>query len=115
MRLIEPRRFHWMSAVTLGGMLACWPAGAMGQGTSPSAPPTNDLPRVAAPSSDAHQELLDRLARIEQRLDQVTKQNEDLARANKTLAGQVHDLSSHITYPAQQGGMTGAMQGAGSS
>jgi len=115
MRLIESGRFRWMSVVTLGWVLACWPAGAMGQPASPSLPPATDLPQPVAPSSGAYHELLDRLTKMEQRLDRVTKQNEDLARTNRTLSEQVHDLSGQSTNPARQGGTTGDIAGTASS
>ena len=50
----------------------------MGQEGSPSVPQASALPRAAVSPSDAHQELLDRLLKMEQRLDQVTKRNEEL-------------------------------------
>ena len=114
MRIMESGRFRWMSLVILGGMLAGWPAGALGQEGSAAVPPTTNPRPEAAPSSDAYRELLDRLSKMEQRLDQVTKQNGDLSRENKGLAEQVHELSRQISIPGRQGEVTGArVDGAG--
>jgi phosphate-selective porin OprO and OprP len=85
--------FRWMSTIVLGWMVAAWPAGAMGQGQGQGQereglPPVTSViapPGVVAPSSDPNQELLDRLRKMEERLDHVTKQNEELSR-------QVHEL-----------------------
>ena len=44
---------------------------------------------------------------MERRLDLLTKQNEDLARKNKTLEEQFHDLSWQVTNPSPQSGLTG--------
>jgi phosphate-selective porin OprO/OprP len=114
-RLMASGRFHWMCVVTLGWMVTAWPAFAIGQQGSPWVPPITDPPRQVASSSDGHQDLLDRFRQMEQRLDRVTKQNEDLTHENKALAEQVHDLARRIGNPWLQGGMTGAMQGASSS
>src|SRR5439155_13118705 len=111
MRLMQSGRFRWMCVVTLSWMFAYRPADALGQQGPPSVPPITDPPRAVAPSSDAYLELLDRLGKMEQRLDWVTKQNEDLARANKTLAEKGRDLSREITNPGRQGGMTGDIAG----
>jgi hypothetical protein len=81
--------------VILGGLLAAWPAGAVGQEGAPL-PPITDSPWEVTASSSAPREVLDRLRKLEQCLDRVTKQNEDLARENKTLAEQFRDLSLHV-------------------
>src|SRR6266852_3788737 len=89
-RITEPGRFPWMSLALLGWMLAAWPAVASGQEEAPLPPLTVPL-RVVPPSSasGASQELLERLGKMEERLDRVTKQNEDLWRENKVLAEKV--------------------------
>jgi phosphate-selective porin OprO/OprP len=108
MRILESGRFRWMSLVILGGVLADWPAVALGQEGSASVPPNSNPRPAVAPAPDAYRELLDRLGKMEQRLDQVTKQNEDLSRENKGLGDQVQDLSRQIRDPGRQGGVTGA-------
>jgi phosphate-selective porin OprO/OprP len=67
----------------LGWMLAAWPAIARGQGGVALPPPT------VPPPADASQQLLERLGKMEERLDWVMKQNEDLLRENKALAAKV--------------------------
>ncbi len=69
MRIIEPGRLPWVSSAIMGWTLAGWHAGAMGQEGSPSIPPIDPLPRPAVSPSDPQQELLDRLLKMEQRLD----------------------------------------------
>ena len=101
--------------VILCWTFAGWCAGAMGQEGSPSVPPVDALPRAAVLPSDAHQELLDRLLKMEQRLDQVTRQNEQLASANQMLAGQVQDLSRRIGGAGPRATVTGVPDGAASS
>ncbi|HTU16922.1 MAG TPA: porin [Gemmataceae bacterium] len=80
----KPAMFHWMSLM-LGWMLAAWPAIALGQEEAPFPPPTAS-PQSAPPSLDAYQKLVERLGKMEERVDWVTKQNEDLLRKNKLLA-----------------------------
>ena len=48
-------------------------------------PAVAPIPSSVASPSDPQQELLDRLRKMEQRLDQVTKQNEDLSREVREL------------------------------
>ena len=98
MRIIDSGRLRWISMVILGWMLADWPAGAMGQEGSPPVPPADALPRAAVSPSDAHQELLDRLLKMEQRLDQVTKRNEELSREVQELRAVNRDQSQE--FPA---------------
>jgi len=78
---------------TLVWTLAGWCAGAWGQGVSPSIPPIDALPPTAVSPSDSQKELLDRLGKMEQRLDQVTKQNEDLSREVRELRSVIPDQS----------------------
>src|SRR5262245_44113915 len=61
LRFMEPGKCRWTFMTMLGWMLTAWPAGAMGQEGSPSVPVITDPPRAVTPSSDALQELLDRL------------------------------------------------------
>jgi phosphate-selective porin OprO and OprP len=93
--------------MTLGWTLAAWPAGAVGQEGPPSVPVIPSPPQWVTPSAEARQDLLDRLRTTEQRLDQLTKQNDNLARENKTLEEQMHDLWHPTSNPGQQGGMSG--------
>src|SRR5260370_26650901 len=115
LHLMEPGRCCWTFMMMLGWMLAAWPASAVAQEKSPSAPAITDPIWAVSPSSDARQDLLDRLRTIEQRLDQLTKQNENLSRENKALEAQMHDLRRQTSSPSQQGGMTVAKSGTGSS
>src|SRR5437870_4491149 len=113
MWFIESGQLPWLWALTLGWAL--WPASAFAQQAAPSLPPATKSPQAVAPSSDCYKELLDRLGKMEQRVDRVPKQNAELAHENETLAGQVQDLSHRMGNPDRQGGMTGAMPGAPSS
>jgi len=98
MRNIDPGRPRWISTAILGWTLAGWYAGAMGQEVPPSIPPIADPPRTAVPSPDVQRELLDRLRKMEERLDQVTKQNEDLSREIQELKAVNRDQSQE--FPA---------------
>jgi phosphate-selective porin OprO/OprP len=106
--------------ITLVWTLGGWCAGAMGQGESPPIPPVAALPSSAVSSSNVQEELLDRLRRMEQRLDEVTKQNEELSQevqelksANRNQSQQFPPVPA-MTRPgvAQRGG---SMGGDGSS
>jgi phosphate-selective porin OprO and OprP len=112
-------RSGWMSMVILGWMLAGWPVSAMGQEGSTSVPPMPDPPRSAAPSADANQELLDRLRRMEQRLDQVTKQNEALSQEVRELRDENRDQSLQFppvpAAPRPRLGQDGGSVGGGGS
>jgi phosphate-selective porin OprO and OprP len=77
----------WISAAILSWMFVDWPAGAVGQEEPPAALPIMDAPRAFASSSSANQEVVDRLRKMEERLEQVTKQNEQLAREVRELRG----------------------------
>jgi phosphate-selective porin OprO/OprP len=74
-----------MPLVLLGWVLAVWPAIALGQEGVPLSPLTAP-PWTVPPFPGACQELLERLGKMEERLDWLTKQNEDLLRENKLLA-----------------------------
>jgi phosphate-selective porin OprO/OprP len=112
--MVEWARARWMPVLVVGWMLLGRPAGSLGQEGSPP-PPLSEPPRSTTPATDAQQELLDRLRRMEQRLDQVTTQNADLARENQSLAAQVQDLSRRMADPGVQGGLTGGVNGSTSS
>jgi len=100
MRSIESFRLRWIWMVILCWTFAGWYAGAMGQEGSPSVPQASALPRAAVSPSDAHQELLDRLLKMEQRLDQVTKRNEELSREVQELRAVNRDgASSSLPCP----------------
>src|SRR5438105_2613292 len=85
-RRAQSGQSRWMSLVLLGSLLAAWPAVALGQDVAPS-PPSTTTPTPVPPSLS--QELLERLGKMEERLDQVTKQNEALWRENQMRAEQV--------------------------
>jgi phosphate-selective porin OprO/OprP len=97
-------------------VLAAWlPTAAAQESGAPNRPP---LPSPAPnPGSMplAADALLERLRKVEERLDQVTKQNEDLAQENSVLAGQVQELSRRIGNSRPQATMTGGADGARSS
>jgi phosphate-selective porin OprO/OprP len=114
-RIMELGRRRRRFVMALGWILAAWPVGAVGQERSPLVPGITNPPQAATPSSDAFQDLRDRLRTMEQRLDHLTQQNENLARENKTLEEQVRDLSRQTSNPGWQGGMTTAMSLIGSS
>src|SRR4051794_28722060 len=83
--VLEAARSRGTSMVILGWMLAAWPAGALGQEVPPWVPPATAPSERIVPAADGHQDILDRLRKMEQRLDGVTKQNQDLLRENATL------------------------------
>ena len=89
-RRTESARFGRTSLALLGWMLAAWPAVAVGQ--EAPAPPSTAPPASVPPSLS--QELLERLGKVEERLDQVTQQNEALRRENQTLSEQMGALPS---------------------
>jgi phosphate-selective porin OprO/OprP len=95
-RTIESSRARWISTMTLVWTLAGWCAGAMGQGGSSPVPPIDALPPTAVSPSDSQRALLDRLRRMEQRLDQVTKQNEELSREVQELKSVNRDQSQQF-------------------
>ncbi len=101
--------------VTVGWMLIGWSAGAMGQQVEPSLPPNTDPLQAIAPSANAHQELLDRLRKMEQRLDWVAKQNEGLLRENQVLAEKVGDPFHIFGSAGPQGVMNSALSGTAST
>src|SRR5262249_31813995 len=96
MRIIGPGRIRWISLVILGWTLAGRSAGAMGQEGSPPVPTGDPLPREAVSPSDPQRELLDRLRRMEERLNQVTKQNEELSREVQELRAVNRDQSQQF-------------------
>jgi phosphate-selective porin OprO/OprP len=79
--------------VILGWTLAGWHAGAIGQEGSPPVPPVDPLPRAAVSPAGPQQDLLDRLRKMEDRLDQVTKRNEELTREVQDLRAVNRDQS----------------------
>jgi phosphate-selective porin OprO/OprP len=85
MRIIESGTLRRVSMAILGGTLAGWDLVAIGQEATPSPPPANAIPRAVALPSDTQQALLDRLREMEQRLDQVTSQNQELSREVREL------------------------------
>src|ERR1700687_3280939 len=75
-------RFRGMSLMLLGCLLAAWPAVALGQQEAP-APPSTTAPTPAPPVLSP--ELFERLGKMEERLDRLSKQNESLRRENHML------------------------------
>jgi phosphate-selective porin OprO and OprP len=93
MRVIESGRLRWISMIVVGSTFAGWHAGAVAQEGSPLVPPIDALPSTAVSPSDSQRELLDRLRRMEERLDQVTKQNEELSQEVRELKSVNRDQS----------------------
>jgi phosphate-selective porin OprO and OprP len=115
-RIIESSRARWISMMTLAWTLPGWCTGAMGQEGSPAIPPVDALPPTAVSPSNAQQELLDRLRRIEERLDQVTKQNEELSHEVQELRSVNRDQSQQFApVPAAARSDMGQGGGGGSS
>ena len=87
MRFIEAGRLRRLGVVLLTSMLASRSVGARAQDVTPSIPALPDAPRAAATAADStNQKLLDAfLKKMEDRLDQVTKQNEQLSREVQEL------------------------------
>src|SRR5262249_52753811 len=80
----ESARFRWLSLVLLGGMVAAWPATVLAQEGGPLPPLA--VPVTSVPPRGRHtQQLCERLGKVEQRLDWLTRQNEALLRENKVL------------------------------
>jgi len=73
-------------------------ADSAGQVQSRTNQPLVDSVEAAAPSADPYYELFDQLRKMEQRLDRLTKENQDLARKNKSLEEQFDELSRKITH-----------------
>src|ERR1700744_5183144 len=92
-RIIGSGKARWFSMMTLAWTLTGWCTSAMGQVGSPSVPPVDALPPTAISPSDSQRELLDRLRRMEERLDQVTKQNEALSHEVQELKSANRDQS----------------------
>ena len=59
MRTMKSGRFRWVSAVTLGCLLAAWPAAAWGQVGVPL-PPLTAPPQAVPQSLGSFQELFER-------------------------------------------------------
>src|SRR5258708_4231228 len=99
-RIIESDGLRWVSPVLLGWVLAAWPAVASGQEGAPS--PLAVPLRVIPPSPGVSQDLFERLGKMEERLDWVTKQNEGLLRENKVLAEKVGTAFRTTSNPGPQ-------------
>src|SRR5580658_5468491 len=95
-------RFRWMYLVLLGWMLAGMPAVILGQEGNPL-PFVTAPHQTVSPSACSTQELLERLRKIEERLDQVSKQNENLLRENKVLAVKAEAPFGTSNNPGPQG------------
>src|SRR6516162_6549235 len=114
--------FRLLPMLLLGWLVADWAAGAKAQEILGLAPVVPAPPPGVPLSPGGYQEFLDRLGAMEQRLDQVTKQNEDLRRENKALAAKAgaRDVGCGVfgsvnsgAAVASQGGVDGQIGGAG--
>ena len=92
-------RLCLLPTLLLGWLLADCPASAWAQEALPLGSPLLAPPPEVAPSSGGYQDFLARLCGLEQRLDQVTKQNEDLRLENKTLIERLQSPYGGITNP----------------
>jgi phosphate-selective porin OprO and OprP len=112
-RIIDFSKACWISMVIQVWTLVGWQASASGQQGSPPVPPAAPLP------PDGQPELLDRLRRMEERLDQVTKQNEDLSKEVQKLKSENRDQSQQAppvaTAPQPDVGQGGGSGGGGGS
>ena len=89
-----------LCAALLVSILADWPLGARAQDEIPSIPPLPEAPRGDAPVAGAtNQELLERLLKMEARLNQVTKQNEQLSREVQELKRVSRDRNAEVEAP----------------
>jgi phosphate-selective porin OprO/OprP len=120
-RFLKRAGSRLLPLLLLGWLLAGWVAGARAQEGS-GLPPVPAPPPGVALSPGGYQELLDRLGAMEKRLDQVTKQNEDLRREKKAVAAKadVRDVGSDVSGSvnpgaavASQGGVDGQIGSAG--
>jgi phosphate-selective porin OprO/OprP len=93
MRIFKPGSSRWFCPLTLGCMLAVWPASAFAQQAPPSMPPLTHSPPAVTSSSDAYQELLERLRVMEQRVDGLTQQNEGRGSDPGPLSGAAEGVS----------------------
>jgi len=91
------RSYPLLCLVIVGWTLIGSPANSAAQEQSLANQPLIDSASTTAPSANSCQELVDHLRRTERRLDLLTKQNEDLARANKALEVQFRGLSLQFT------------------
>jgi phosphate-selective porin OprO and OprP len=82
-----PRRLRGMSLILLGWTLSAWPLFAQVQ-EGPALPPSTPPQRSVPSSFVASEDIIERLGKMEERLNRVTKQNEDLLHENRVLAEQ---------------------------
>src|SRR3954451_24952271 len=98
--VVDANRLRRLCVTLLVSMFVDWPLGARAQDGPPSIPPLPDAPRVAAPFAGAtNQELLERLLKMEDRLSQVTKQNEELSREAQELKRVSRDRNAGVEAP----------------
>jgi phosphate-selective porin OprO/OprP len=84
--MIEAGRFRRIRVALLALIFASRPVSVVAQDGQPSIAPLPDDPPAAAPAAvEANRELLGRLLKMEDRLDQLTKQNEQLSREVEEL------------------------------
>jgi phosphate-selective porin OprO/OprP len=81
----KPSKFPWVSLALLGWLLGAGAGVALGQQEGPL-PPKADSVRVVLPSSGDSPDILERLGKMEERLDSLTRQNGGLLRENQALA-----------------------------
>jgi hypothetical protein len=96
MRNIDSGRPRWISMAIMVCLLAGCHAGALGQEVTSAVPAVEAIPRTAVSHSETQHELLNRLRRMEERLDQVTKHNEELAREVQELKSANRDQSQRF-------------------
>src|SRR5947209_3375797 len=92
-RRTDSERFGRMCLVLLGWMLAAWPAVALGQ-EELTLPPLAARSTAVPPLPGASQELLQRLGKLEERLDALTKQNEARSCENQMPAKNAESTAS---------------------
>jgi phosphate-selective porin OprO/OprP len=95
--------FRLLPMLLLGWLLADWAACAKAQEVVVLAPQVPAPPPGIALSPGGDQEFLDRLRAMEQRLDHLTKQNEDLRLENKTLVERLQYPYGGSINPARYG------------
>jgi TolA-binding protein len=93
-RMIKTRGLRRMGVALLALIFAGQSVGVRAQGGTPSIAPLPDAPTVAAPAlGTTNQELLERLLKMEDRHDQVTKQMADRL---EQLTKQIEQLSREV-------------------
>ena len=98
--IMDANGLRRLCVALLVSMFAHWPLGARAQDGIPSIPPLPEAPPGDAPAAGAtNQELLERLLKMEDRLNQVTKQNEQLSREVQELRRVNRDRNAEVDAP----------------